>query len=103
MNWFWPIRTGRTFFDVWTIFHLSFWLFFGSCSWAARHYIDKPHALLIGLTMAYGWEIFERYAERKWPNIWLNPESPLNSYVSDPLTCLVGILFAWWALTYWRV
>jgi hypothetical protein len=35
-NWFWPVRTGITFFDVWTIFHLAFWVFMGSNFWVQR-------------------------------------------------------------------
>jgi hypothetical protein len=103
MDWIYPIHTGHTFFDVWTIFHQAFWLFAGSCFWAFRDTIEKPRALVVGLVMAYGWEVFERYAERRWPDRWLNPESWLNSYVSDPLTCVVGILAAWYALDNWRL
>lgn len=99
---FWPIKTGRTFIDVWTIFHLSFWIFMGSNFWTIRTYVDRPRAMLIGIIVAYLWEFFERYAERKWPTVWLSPESALNSYVSDPLTCVVGMLFAWYALDHWR-
>jgi hypothetical protein len=103
MGWFYPIRTGQTFFDVWSIFHLAFWVFMGSNFWAAQKFIERPRAMLVGLCLAYGWELFERYAEHKWPDVWLTPESHLNSYVSDPLTCVLGMLFAWYALDHWRV
>lgn len=103
MEWLWPIRTGKTLIDVWTIFHLAFWVFMGSNFWAVQRYIDRPRAMLAGLCGAYLWELFERYAERKWPNVWLTPESLVNSYVSDPLTCVLGMLFAWYALDNWRV
>jgi hypothetical protein len=99
---FWPIKTGQTFFDVWTIFHLSFWIFMGSNFWNIQKFINRPQAMLIGICLSYVWEIFERYAERKWPNIWLSPESFINSYISDPMTCVIGILFAWFALDNWR-
>lgn len=100
IDWFWPIRTGRTFIDVNSIFHLAFWIFMGSNFWFMK--VERNRAMLIGLALAYAWEIFERYAERRWPDIWTDPESALNSYVSDPLTCVVGMLFAWYALDSWR-
>lgn len=102
MSWFWPVRTGSTFFDVWTIFHLAFWVFMGSNFWALSRWIDRPRALLVGLVLSFLWELFERYGERKWPDVWLTPESWLNSYVSDPLTCVVGMMAAWYALDHWR-
>ena len=100
VTWFWPVRTGQTFIDVWTIFHLAFWVFMGSTLWAVK--MPLPNALLGGVAAAYCWELFERYAEQRWPTIWLNPESWLNSYVSDPLTCVVGVAFAFYALENWR-
>lgn len=102
MNWLWPISTGKSAVDVWTIFHLAFWIYMGSNFWSFNTWIDRPRAMLIGLVLAYLWEIFERYAERKWPHMWLTPESWYNAYVSDPLTCVVGMLFAWYALDNWR-
>jgi hypothetical protein len=102
MEWLYPIRTGRTFFDVWTIFHLAFWVFMGSNFWNARGYVDKSTALMLGLAASYMWEAFERYAECRWPKLWLSPESWYNSYLSDPMTCVIGILFAWYALENWR-
>jgi hypothetical protein len=104
LNWFWPVRTGQTFLDVWSIFHLVFWIFFGHCIWVVFDgKFDRPRAVLVCMVTAYLWEVFERYAEPRWPHLWKTPESFLNSYISDPLTCLVGILFAWYALDHWRV
>lgn len=94
-------KTGYSFFDVWTIVHLSFWIFVGSVAWSTKP--SRSVAMLSCLIVAYSWEVFERYAEKKWPNLWLNPESALNSWVSDPLTCVVGLLFVWYALDNWRV
>ncbi len=102
-TWLWPVQTGRTFFDVWSIFHLTFWVFAGSVFWSFRDGFERPRAMLVGLALAYVWELFERWAEPRYPDRWLNPESGLNAYVSDPLTCVLGMLFAWYALDNWRV
>lgn len=90
MEWFWPIRTGITFFDVWFIVHLSFWVFVGSNIWAIK--ANRFKSLMWCLVLALLWEVFEKFAEKKWPNLWLNPESFVNSWISDPLTVLIGVL-----------
>ena len=92
--------TGRSFLDVWTIAHLAFWIFVGSCLWSAK--TPRSEALVVCLALAYAWEVFERYGEKRWPNLWLNPESALNAYVSDPMTCVIGLMFMWHALDNWR-
>lgn len=74
----------------------------GSNFWAFGKFISREQSMLLGLALSYAWEFFERYSERKWPHIWLTPESFVNSYISDPLTCVIGLLFAWYALDNWR-
>lgn len=112
MTWLWPIHTGRTFFDVWSLVHLTFWFFAGSIFWS-REYHQKLSGLSQGLdlrgmnfgyclVMAFGWEVFERFAEKQWPQYWLSPESWYNSWVSDPLMCAVAVLACWYALDHWR-
>ena len=90
------INTGKSFFDAWTLAHLTFWLFIGSCLWPSLHkyaFISKQRVLAFSycLLLSYVWEIFERFAEKKWPAIWLHPESFWNSYLSDPLTVVIGV------------
>jgi hypothetical protein len=96
MGWLWGV-VGKSFIDVWTLAHLSFWLFVGSLLWpvfSRESFWSRPRMLAFGLCLiaAYGWELFERFAEKRWPQLWLHPESWLNSYVSDPLTTVVGVL-----------
>ncbi len=100
MDWLWPIKTGKTFFDVWTIVHLSFWVFVGHLAWVFHW--NRWYSMGVFMTVALLWEVFERVMEPKRPDIWLNPESWLNAWVSDPMTCLVGVLFIWYALDHWR-
>jgi hypothetical protein len=101
MKWFFGGRTGYAFFDVWSIVHFCFWLVVGSGLWSAK--VNRIHALIVCLVLAYGWEVFERYAEKKWPNLWLNPESWWNSWISDPLMAVLGLFFIWYALDNWRI
>lgn len=99
-SWLWPIRTGITVIDVWSIFHLCFWAYMGSNLWSFGWPIQR--AIVVGVLLSFAWEFFERAAEAAWPHIWKNPEGFLNAYVSDPLTSVVGILFAYYALNHWR-
>ena len=101
MGWFIGGRTGYAFLDVWSIVHFCFWVYAGSVLWP----LQKPRPLMLAacLVLAFAWEIFERFAEKKWPKLWLNPESWWNAWISDPLMCVLGVLFVWYALDHWRV
>lgn len=99
LEWLWPIRTGITFFDYWSIAHFGFWFFVGST--VARNQ-DREKIFFACMMFAYAWESFERYAERFWPHIWQNPESWVNSLLSDPLMCVIGLLLAFHGYDMWR-
>lgn len=108
MGWLWG-HTGKSFVDVWSIFHVAFWLVVGSVLWSREHaqaLLGKPSMrarnTVICVGVALLWEAFERGAERWWPTLWLNSESWYNSWLSDPLTCVVGVMFASFALDHWR-
>ena len=89
--------TGYSFLDVWTIVHTAFWIFIGSTIWAFK--VDKWQALTVCLVMSLVWELFEHtIAYRYWPTRWEDQESYWNSLLSDPLTCVVGVLAIWWLL-----
>lgn len=95
MDWFIG-ATGRSFFDVWTVAHFGFWLFICSTLWA--FHLNKWVALGCCTSLALVWEGFERYAERRWTDIWFNPESWWNAWLSDPLTAVIGVLGMYWLL-----
>lgn len=104
MGWFFGGRTGYAFLDVWSIVHFCFWVYAGSVLWPMQK--SRPLMMVGCLVGAYAWEVFERFAEKKWPKLWLNPESWWNAYLSDPLMCVLGVLgvlFVWYALDHWRV
>jgi len=86
-------KTGTSFFDVWSIVHFCFWVFAGSVAWGAK--VQKWWALAASVLFALAWECFERYAETRWPRYWLHPESWWNSWFSDVLMCVLGVLFIW--------
>lgn len=100
MQYLWPIKTGVTFFDYWTIAHLAFWWVVGS-SLAA---LDKRGFVWLCACLggAFVWETFEQGAHRWWPGVWQNPESWVNSWLSDPLMCIIAVLLAWWGYDRWR-
>lgn len=89
--------TGYSFFDVWTLVHTAFWIFVGSCLWGLK--ANKWIALASCFVVSLLWEVFEHFvAFPLWPDKWLDPESWWNSWLSDPLTCVVGVALIWWAL-----
>jgi hypothetical protein len=96
-EWFYPVVTGRTFFDSSSIIHLCFWVFYGSCPAYAKWPLER--ALILGFLIAFAWEFFERSAEGWWPHVWQHPESALNAYLSDAvLTTFVGTLIGYWCV-----
>jgi len=81
VNCLWPIRTGQVLFDVWFVAHVAFWIVAGSSMAAFGVTLKCGLAVMVGGALA--WEIFERYAEKKWPDIWKHQENWINAYVSD--------------------
>lgn len=94
------MRTGISFIDYWTFAHLTFWFFVASTLAALK--VPRIDAALVCGILALLWECFERIAEQTWPQIWQSPESWYNSWISDPLTCVVGLALAWWGYDKWR-
>lgn len=99
MNWLWPIHTGITFLDYWALSHFMFWFVVGSSTAVFK---KRGIVLFVALSVALWWEVFERFAEKQWPNLWLSPESWWNAWLSDPLMCVVAIPIAWWGYDRWR-
>jgi hypothetical protein len=96
MSWLWPIRTGQTFFDVWTVCHLCFWVIFGFNAWAVclkrKLSPSKWLILLVAFALSFVWEGFEGgYLESHgwvmFQEVWF------NRWVSDPLMALAGTAF----------
>lgn len=95
MSWLWPIKTGQTFFDTWSICHVCFWLVYGynfvaTClkyKWAAPLWLG----VLLALIGAYAWECFEGFVLE--PRGWVMfQEVWFNRWVSDPLMAVIGAL-----------
>jgi len=93
-SWLWPVKTGRVFFDVWSIVHMAFWLVLGA-NWEAvrtSHKWPRHLGAVLGVTLvlALAWECFEKwYAE---PHGWVaHPEIWFNRWLSDPLVGLAGV------------
>jgi hypothetical protein len=82
--------TGYSFFDVWSLVHLAFWIFAGSTLWALH--VNRWLALSSGLIAALMWEVLEHFMAPLHPEIWKDPESWWNAWLSDPLMCVVGVL-----------
>jgi hypothetical protein len=101
VEWFttyvWSVTTGIALIDVWTGPHLGFWVYVGSTLWGLK--ILKSKAVFGCMLGAVAWELFEHFiAFPLWPERWQDPESWVNAWVSDPLTCVIGVLGMYWLL-----
>ena len=90
--------TGYSFFDVWSIVHLAFWIFIGSTFWAYKEKISKKVSFYSCFALSFVWEIYEHFMAPLHPEIWKDPESFWNAWVSDPLMCVIGFLGIWFLL-----
>lgn len=95
MSWLWPIKTGQTFFDTWSICHVCFWLVYGYNFVAVclkyKWTVSLELGVLLALVCAYVWECFEGFylEPRGWvmfQEIWF------NRWVSDPLMAIIGAM-----------
>lgn len=101
MGWDWMVGiTGYSFIDYWFLIHVCFWVVVGSTIASLR--LPRVFAVFQSLTVACLWEMFERVAEKQWPQIWESPESWWNSLGSDLLTVVIGMLIAYYGFDKWR-
>jgi hypothetical protein len=88
--------------DLWSVIHFGFFAFLASsvaAAWEPRLWV---HAVY-GLLTSYGWETFEYFGQRKWPEVWSGRiESWSNSWVGDPIVNMLGVLFGWFVVAYYR-
>lgn len=101
MSWLWPIKTGQSFFDTWTICHFAFWTVAGF-NWGAIALRNRAmHAWWLPLVVALAgallwevieWQVFEPLGFVRYPEVWF------NRWVSDPLVGVAAMLFGLWAV-----
>jgi hypothetical protein len=96
--WLWPIRTGKTFFDTWSICHFVAGMLIGYNLGAQD--VGLPLFVVITLALGFAWEVVERFIEKYAPQMVKHPESPLNSWVSDPIMVLLGGLLGYWLVSF---
>ena len=99
MSWFWPIRTGATVLDAWSVVHLCFWIVVGA-NWQALALKNKAlHTWWLPYTVVLAgallWEVFEGQVLEKlgfvcYPELWY------NRWLSDPLVGLAGVALGLW-------
>ena len=92
--WLWPIKTGQTFFDVWSICHFAAGVIIGYDVAAQNRSLLR--LVIITLILGYLWEVVETGIEKFFPKFIKHHEGKLNRWVSDPLMVLVGALLGSW-------
>lgn len=97
-NWLWPIRTGKTFFDVWSVVHLAAGLIIGADLFSQDWSLWKT--FVGAVVLGYAWELVETFIEWKWPGVVKHPEGKLNRWVSDPWMVVAGAMLGAWLISY---
>lgn len=93
MSWsqyFWPIQTGRTFFDAWTIVHIAFWLVVGANMGNPTLKISIWACWLTFIVGAVIWEVVEKFVVHQMLGWVAFPEVWYNSWISDILVAPLG-------------
>lgn len=119
MDWLYG-RVGFSLLDHWSVIHAAFWIVVGSIAWSLGKKTGwvwwRLAALAACLAIALGWEAFEQIMAPRHQDMWrdwfaydgfkfngvcsvvipgCSFESWWNSFVSDPLTCVVGLVCSW--------
>jgi len=97
-DWLWPIKTGKTFFDVWSACHFAA----GAVIGFDLGSFDMPFGwfCLTTVVLGYLWEVVETLIEKYKPGAIKHPEGPLNRWVSDPLMVFLGALVGYWLVSF---
>ena len=87
-NILWPIRTGETFFDEWSLVHFAFWFVIGANLAALK----APPWLCwtVFIVGALAWEIVEKFVVDGMLGWVAHPERWFNSWISDILVAPIG-------------
>jgi hypothetical protein len=89
-------------FDLWSIIHFGFWAFITSSVGAVWEPPLWAH-LLYTLIGSYVWEGIEYPLQRVYPERWSHRiETWQNAFIGDPICNLLGALFGWYVIAYYR-
>lgn len=88
--------------DLWSVIHFCFWAFLSSsisALWEPPLWIH----VLYTVVASYIWEGIEFPLQRRIPELWsYRLESVWNSFITDPLFNILGSLFGWFVVAYYR-
>ena len=100
MSWLWPIKTGQSLIDVWSICHMAAFLViaFNVEALGIAGALGIPLALGLGLSIGLAWEGWEtvlewfdkrRTVEKRYIK---HPERWRNHWIGDPIVDIVGFV-----------
>jgi len=97
-SWLWPIRTGRTFFDVWSVAHFAAGVVIGF-DLGSQGFGFLGFAL-VTVALGYLWEVVESAIEKLFPKAIKHPEGILNRWFSDLLMVFLGGWLGYWLVSF---
>lgn len=89
-------------FDLWSIIH---WAFFAFLASSVAAWKEPPLWVHIAYSAAVGlvWEVAEYFLQRTYTEAWSNRVEPWsNSWIGDPLVDILGGVFGWFVVAYYR-
>ena len=97
------VGTKESTFDWWSVAHFGFFVFLASSLEALTHWFRNGSwwwHLCWFVPVAIGWEVFERFAEKKWPAAWSNKvEHWSNAWIGDMLSDGAGFALGIWMVS----
>lgn len=112
--------TRNSTFDWWSIIHFGFYAFIASslealtrwchalmgeqAGWIMELLKTEPkgewyYHLFWFLPLTIGWEVFEHFAERRWPEKWAGKlEHWSNKWIGDQISNTAGLVFGIWVV-----
>lgn len=105
---FWPIRTGATLVDIWSVAHLCAFFVLGMNAQAIglTLAVGFGGAFCTALLVGIGWELLEAHLESleaskppEYRRRIRHPERWKNRWIGDPAVDLAGFALGLWAFT----
>jgi hypothetical protein len=98
----WGNKAGQSVFEMWSIIHAGFYAFLSSSIEAAYHPRWFINVIWV-LSLTTVWELFETFAEKKWPAKWSNTrELWFNRWIGDPISNSSGAAFGIFVVLYYQ-
>jgi hypothetical protein len=90
-SWLWSRGGGGSIFDPYSLYHIVFFL----ALTITFYPLFEQHVWLVAIAIAFSWEVCEYWINVNLPWFpYVGSESLWNKCIGDPISNLIGFLFA---------